>query len=67
MSIDFNYDGNSFVSGVFTCAVVVGAINIYWLIAVPFLLTSIKVKGMPYASITYKSGEGWKITKGRYT
>lgn len=67
MNIEFDYNGNSFIAGALTCAAIMGLINIYWLIAVPFILTSFEIKGMPYAKLTYKTGEGWKLLKGRYT
>jgi len=66
MNINFDFDGNSFIAGMVAIAVLIGVLSIYWLIAVPFVLTSFEIKGMPFAKLTFKSGEGWKLTKGRY-
>jgi len=66
MNLFFDFDGNSFIAGMVAIAALIGVLSIYWLIAVPFILTSFGIKGMPFAKLTFKSGEGWKLIKGRY-
>lgn len=66
MNINFDFDGSSFIAGMVTISAVSGLLSIYWLAAVPFILTTFEIKGMSFAKLTYRTGEGWKLTKGRY-
>lgn len=66
MNIKFDFDGNSFIAGMVAISAATGFLSIYWLAAVPFILTTFEIKGMPFAKLTYKTGEGWKLTKGKY-
>ena len=67
MNIEVDFNGNNFMAGAIFCAALTGPISVYWALAVPFFLTSFEIKGMPFAKLTYKSGDGWKLTTGRYT
>ena len=66
MNIRFDFDGNSFLSGVILGMVIAGVINPFWLVASIILLFDAEMKGMPFAKLTYKSGKGFKLTRGVY-
>jgi hypothetical protein len=66
MDIEFNFNGASFVAGAVFLAIGMGHISLYFLILGIVLLTTFKVKGAPYCSLNYQSGEGWSLVKGRY-
>ncbi len=67
MKYNLDIDANSFIAGFIAAGVAFGISSPYWLIAVPFVMTSFEIKGMPYANLTYTSGEGWNLDKGRYS
>lgn len=66
MNINFCFDSDNFIAGMVAIAALTGFLSIYWLIAVPFLLVGFETKRMLYAKLTFKSGEGWKLIKGRH-
>jgi hypothetical protein len=64
--MDINFHSDSFLAGLITGLVISGFSHISWLIVIPFLLIDFKIKGMPFAKLTYSNEEGWKFTKGRH-
>ncbi len=66
MKIGFNFDGTNFLSGVIFALCASGYIPALWLVLAVMLIISIEVTGMPFATLTYKTGEGWKFERGFY-
>jgi len=64
MNIRFDFDGDSFLSGVTLGLVIAGVINPFWLVLAIIVLFDADIKGMPFAKLTYKSGKGFKFTRG---
>lgn len=62
--IGLNFDGGSFVSGIITGAVIAGE-PAWLLIFAGLALLDWYAPWLPFARLTYKTGEGWRFQWGR--
>ena len=65
MNISFDFEGGSFLSGVFVGAICWGASSLWFLPLAIIPLMSVEVKGMPYMKINYSNGK-FTVDKGRH-
>jgi len=66
MNINFEIHGNSFLSGAIIGLVIVSHLSAWWCLLAILPLLSIEKRGWWWGKLNYKSGQGWKLSKGQY-